>query len=160
MAAQKFQLYNNSILHISQGDESSPLLNINLETDTIKIALFQGASNCATLTHDQYGDLDNEVANGSGYTTGGVTLTSTAWNVVSTNICEFDSDAASWTASGGSIVARFAVMYSDTPASKPLIGVFLLDASSSPGDVTTTTGNDLTITPSANGWFRISINNA
>lgn len=160
MAAQKFQFYNNAVLHIGQGDESSPLLNINLETDTIKLALFTGASNCATLTHDQYGDLTGEVANANGYTTGGVTLGSTTWNIVSTNIAEFDSAAASWTASGGSIVARYAAMYSDTPASKPLLGVFLLDTGTSPGDVTTTTGNDLTITPSANGWFRISINNA
>ena len=48
--------------------------------------------------------------------------------------------AVSWTASGGSIVARFAVLYE---VSGDVLAYCLLD--STPADVTTTAGNTLTI---------------
>ena len=58
-----------------------------------------------------------------------------------------DCDDQVWTASGGSIVARFAVIYSST--SGKLVAYCLLDTT--PADITTTTGNTLTITINASG---------
>jgi hypothetical protein len=58
-------------------------------------------------------------------------------------VATFDTADASFTASGGSIVARFAVVYDDTVTNKDLICYCLLD--SAPADVTVTTGNIMLI---------------
>jgi hypothetical protein len=116
---------------------------INLATDTIKVGLFLSTSNAgsASLATAQYATLTNQHANANGYTTGGVTCASTYTQTGGT--ATFDLADAAWTASGGSIVARFAVIYSDTATNKDLIAYCLLD--STPADVTVTTGNSLTI---------------
>ena len=154
MAAQKFQFYNNAVLDIVSETGTNA---IDLLADGINIALYQSTSNAATLTNRLQSGLTNEVANANGYTTGGIALTSKTLTVVSTNIMEFDSAQVEWTATGGSITARFAVMYANT-ANPTVIGVFLLD--NTPADVTVTDGNPLRVIPSTNGWFRFSINNA
>ena len=59
-----------------------------------------------------------------------------------------------WTASGGSITARYAVIYDDTHASKQAVCVCLLDTT--PADVTATSGNTFTVTMSGSGLFTIS----
>ena len=58
---------------------------INWPSDTIKMALLtsSAAPNLGTWIH--YSDLTNEVANGNGYTTGGVTLTSKTHTVTLAN---------------------------------------------------------------------------
>jgi hypothetical protein len=83
----------------------------DLDANTIKCALFQSTSDANTLTNvnSLLGDLTNEHANANGYTTGGVTVAAT-W-VESAGVTTFDVADAVWTASGGSIVARFAVLY-------------------------------------------------
>jgi hypothetical protein len=128
---------------------------IDMDGDTFKMALFLSTSNCATVTFDEYGDLTNEHANGNGYTTGGDTLVVT-W-AHSTGTTTFDSDDGAWTASGGSIVARFAVIYDDTPTgtpADPLVCYSLLD--NTPADVTVTDGNTLTVEINASGVFTIT----
>jgi hypothetical protein len=125
---------------------------IDMDGDTFKMALFSSTSNAATVTtNTAYTDLTNEVANGNGYTTGGVTLTSVTW-AHSAGTTTFDCDNASWTASGGSIVARFAVIYSST--SGKLVCYCILD--STPADVTIVTGTTYTITIDATGVFTIT----
>jgi hypothetical protein len=146
MAAGKWKLYNTAKEKIGQG-------LIDLDGHTFKMALFLSTSNCDTLTHDELGDLTNQHANGNGYTTGGETLTSVTWSNSSGTIT-FDADNVIWTASGGSITARFAVIYDDTVAGDPLLAVCLLDTA--PADVTATTGNTLTITINASGIFTLS----
>ena len=146
MTVESLQLYNNMTFDI----ESEAVANgIDLANDTIKLALFTSASNAGTLTNATFASLTNEVS-GNGYTATGNTL---ATVVVSTSggTLTFDSDATVFNASGGDIVARFYVLYSDTPTNKPLIGVALLD--DTPADVTVTDGNPMTITPDALGWF-------
>ncbi|TXH15054.1 MAG: hypothetical protein E6R03_08020 [Hyphomicrobiaceae bacterium] len=127
---------------------------------TVKAALLSSSytpSN-GTSGHAVLADLTNEIANGNGYTTGGVTLSSLAATAI-TNGWKFSSGNASWTASGGNIPAwRYCVLYvSGTLWSKtsPLLGYFLGD--SSPADVPATLdGNPLTINCPANGWFDIA----
>jgi hypothetical protein len=62
-----------------------------------------------------------------------------------------------WTASGGSIIARFGVLYGSGTLNghvDPLLAVCLLDTT--PADVTSTTGNTLTIQINAAGVFTTS----
>jgi hypothetical protein len=129
----------------------------DLDANTIKCALFQSTSDANTLTNvnSLLGDLTNEHANANGYTTGGVTVAAT-W-VESAGVTTFDVADAVWTASGGSIVARFAVLYASGTLNghlNPLIAVCLLDTA--PADVIATTGNTLTIQINASGVFTLS----
>ena len=129
---------------------------IDLDGDAFKAALFLSTSNCATLTLDGLAALTNQHANANGYTTGGVALASVTWTE-SSGTLTFDSADPSWTASGGSIVARFAVIYDDTvttPTADPMVCFSLLD--NAPADVTVTDGNTLTLTINANGYFTLA----
>jgi len=119
-----------------------------LDADTYKLALFLSTSNIGAAS-TTYAALTNEHANANGYTTGGnaVTLSRTGTTTVT-----FDTtDPAVWTASGGSIIARYAVLYE---VAGNVLCYCLLD--STPADVTTTTGNTLTITINASGIFTLA----
>ncbi len=127
----------------------------DLDDDSFKIALFLSASDAATLTtgNSNLADLSNQHANGNGYTTGGIALTTT-W-VASTATLTFDyTNSPVWTASGGSIVARFAVIYDDTHGSNGLLCMTTMD--NAPADVTATTGNTLTVDANSSGVFTLT----
>lgn len=145
MAAGKWKLYDTAKLKIGQGI-------IDLDTHAFKIALFTSASNCDTLTHDELADLTNQVAGVNGYTTNGIALSGVTWtNSIGTST--FDFTDVEFTASGGSITARFAVIYDDTVSGDPLLCVCLLDTA--PANVTATSGNSLYIRPGS-GAFTMS----
>jgi hypothetical protein len=95
----------------------------------------------------------NEIANGNGYTTGGVAPTGIALSQ-SGGVVTFTFTSATWTASGTGIPAwRYGVLYylgTLNGKVNPLVAHFLGD--STPADVPlTTSGNPLTITPSGSG---------
>ena len=116
--------------------------------DTYKIALFLSTSNIGAAS-TTYAGLTNEHANANGYITGGnaVTLSKSGTTTVT-----FDStDPAVWTASGGSITARFAVYYE---VGGNVLAYSLLD--DAPADVTATDGNTLTVAIHASGVFTLS----
>jgi hypothetical protein len=103
-------------------------------------------------------DVTNELANGNGYTTGGVSLASLAVTAITSGY-KFSSAAASWTASGTGIPAwRNAVMYisgAQWGLTSPLLGFFLGD--STPADIAlTASGNVLNLNCPANGWFDLT----
>lgn len=125
----------------------------DMDNDTFYMALYLSASNCETLTHDGLSTLNNEHANQYGYITGGEALDTVAWTEVSGTVT-FDCDAEVWTASGGPITCRFAVIYNFTSTGNLLVAFSLLD--NAPADVTATDGNTLTITPNASGIFTLS----
>lgn len=147
MAADAWKKYESFPEYM--GDNS-----IDMDGDTFKMALFLSTSNAATASNSLYGDLTNEHANNNGYTTGGTTVAAT-WTH-SGGTTTFDVADGSWTASGGSIVARFAVIYDDTPVSpaKPLVCWSLLD--NTPANVTATDGNILTVQINASGVFTVT----
>ena len=150
MAAGTFTLYDTVAELLGDG-------TIDLDTNTFKLMLAT-SSYTPSAAHDEYADVSGaEVANGNGYTTGGQALTTVTWSQTS-GVATFDSDDVVWTASGGSITARYAVLYDDTSTGDKLIGYVLLDTT--PADVTATDGNTLTIAPSANGWFQQTVNPA
>lgn len=151
-AAGKFKLYELAKFRIGN-------LTIDLSDATNwKLALFLSTSNCDTLSTGTglYGDLTNEHANANGYTTGGIALSGVTWtNTGGSEAWTFTAPV--FTASGGSIIARSAVIYKNATVNlivKPVLCTCLLDAT--PADVTATTGNTLTITPNASGAFTLS----
>lgn len=136
MAAGSWTIYN-------EFKETLGKKTLDMVNDAFKVALFTSASNAgaATLATAQYATLTNQVANANGYTTTGTSVTP-SWTR-STGTVTFDTSDATWTAAGGSIVARIAVVYDNTSTNKDLIAYCLLDAT--PADVTTTDGNSLTL---------------
>lgn len=124
---------------------------IDLDTDTFKVALLS-SSYTFDATDTVLTDLTGELSTANGYTSGGATLSNVSWTQ-STDTVTFDADDVVWTASGGSIAARFAVIYDDT-ASDSLVACVLLDTT--PADVTATDGNTLTLTWNASGIFTLT----
>lgn len=109
----------------------------DFDTDSFKVALFLSTSNIGA-TSTTYAGVTNEHANANGYTTGGITQAFTLAGTTSVTV-SFTANPV-WTASGGSITARFAVIYE---VGGDVVCYCLLD--STPADVTATTGNTLTI---------------
>jgi hypothetical protein len=124
---------------------------VNFDTDTFKVRLYSSTSNLAA-TSDDATAVTNELSTANGYTAGGAAVTPT-WTR-STGTATFDVSDPSWTASGGSIVARFAAIVDETPTPDRVVAYCLLD--NTPADVTTTTGNTLTIQISASGVFTLT----
>jgi hypothetical protein len=127
---------------------------IDFDTHAFKVNLYLSTSNCDTLSgHDQLTDLTNQVATAFGYTQNTKALTITTANSSGTITID-ETTNPSWTASGGSITARFAVIYDDTHADDIPVCVCLLDTT--PADVTATDGNTFTITMNASGILTLS----
>lgn len=126
---------------------------IDLDTHTHKAVLTNSAPTVGTNT--VLADI-TQIANGNGYTTGGVTLSSVTWaeTGAGTGVWRFSCADFSWTASGGSIGPfRYVVVYDDTPSSPadPLIGYWDYGTA-----LTITDGNTFTDDIQANGIFELS----
>jgi hypothetical protein len=146
-AAGKWKMYEAAGEYAADGTHDLD------DTTNWKLALFLSAGNANTLSVGTgvYGDLTSEHANANGYTTGGAAITGVTW-VRSGNVTTFDCDNVVFTASGGSIVARYAVIYRNATVNsiiKPLLAVCVLDTA--PADVTATDTNTLTISMNASG---------
>jgi hypothetical protein len=118
---------------------------IDLDTDTFKVTLHTSTFAPSASTMTKYADVTNELATANGYTSGGATLSSVTWSQSGATVT-FDAADTTWTAAGGSIVARYAVIRKSGTANgivDPLIAYILLDTT--PADVTTTDGNTLTL---------------
>ena len=124
---------------------------VDLDTHTFKAVLSNTAPVATTGT--VLADI-TQIANGNGYTTGGVTLTSVtlAESGAGTGIWVWTCADFSWTASGGSIATfQYVVIYDDTPSSPadPLVGY--LDYGSA---LVITSGNSFTVDVGASGVIR------
>lgn len=138
MAAGAWTPTNTTTLKIANG-------TFDFDSDTWLMALFTSSSNLGA-TSTTYAGVTNEVANGNGYTTGGesITLTTTTVNTDEVKI-DISTDPV-WTASGGSITARYAAIYE---SGGDIAFYCLLD--NTPADVTVTDGNTLTVAAHTNG---------
>jgi hypothetical protein len=141
--AVTINLYNHTAKRFADGS--------NAVGDTYKVLLATAATFTAADT-TLAGVTYTEVANGNGYTTGGVALTGVAVTTVTTNDAKFDADDASWTASGGSITASYAILYNDTDADDPPVAFIDFDGSESAGDTT-----DFKIVWNASGIFTFTV---
>lgn len=141
MAANAWVIYNQAKLKIHNSV-------IDLDADTLKCGLVLSTYTPAA-THTTWASINsNEHSNGNGYTTGGVTVAGTVTEASGT--ITFDVADPQWTASGGSIVCRYAVLYDSTTGD--LLAYSLLD--NTPADVTVTDTNILTIQINASGVYQ------
>lgn len=120
----------------------------DIDSDTWKLALFLSTSNIGA-TSTTYAGVTNEHANANGYTTGGIGITLTLSGTTTVTV-DISTDPV-WTASGGSITARFGVIYE---VGGNVLVYCLLD--STPADVTATDGNTFTVAANASGVFTFS----
>lgn len=123
----------------------------NAAADTYKIKLYSSATFDATNT-TLAGITGTEATTGTGYTAGGQALSSVTVTTVTTNDAKFDADDVTWTASGGSITASYAVIYNDTDANDPPLAFIDFDGSQSAGDTT-----DFKIVWNASGIFSFTV---
>jgi len=108
--APSISLYNHTSRLFANGtNESSDNYRVMLCT----AATFNATD--ATLA----GITKTEVASGTGYTSGGGLLGNVAVTS-SLNDAKFDADDVTWTASGGSIIASFGILYNQTAGDLPL----------------------------------------
>lgn len=121
----------------------------DFDTDTFKVALFLSTSNIGAAS-TTYAGVTNEHANANGYTTGGISLGALTLAGTTTVTVDDPSDMV-WAAAGGSITARYAVLYEN---GGDVVCYCLLD--STPADVTATDGGTLTIALHANGIFTLA----
>lgn len=112
------------------------------------MALFLSTSNIGAAS-TTYAGLTNEHAAANGYTGGGIAITLTLSGTTTVKV-DIATDPV-WTASGGSITARFAVIYE---VAGNVLCYCLLD--DTPADVTATAGNTLTVAAHANGVFTLA----
>ena len=147
-AAGKWKIYEAAKANIGNG-------LIDLDTHAFIVDLFLSTSNCNTLSVGTglLADLTNQVATANGYTQNNKSLASVTYTQAA-GVATFDSADPVWTASGGSITARFAVVYDDTAVGDPLLCVCLLDTA--PADVTATDGNTFTVQMNASGLWTVS----
>jgi len=123
---------------------------LDFDTNTFKIALFTSGSN--VTSGGPYASATNEVASGSGYTTGGISMGALEVSESAGTVTVTETSASmQWTASGGSLVAYYAAIYK---SAGPIVCYCLLD--STPASVTVTSGNTLTITMHASGIFTLA----
>lgn len=140
-AAGNWTFTNNTRTYMLNG-------TFDWDTDSFKEALLLSTSNigAASTTH---AGVTNEHANANGYTTGGIAVT-IALSGTTTVTVDSTTDPT-WTASGGSIVARFVELYE---VAGNVAAYALLD--STPADVTATAGNTLQIVHSGSGIYSLS----
>jgi hypothetical protein len=121
----------------------------DLNTDTFLVALFLSTSNLGAAS-TTYAGVTNEHANANGYTTGGISYGALALSGTTTVTVDDALDAV-WTASGGSIIAKFAAIYE---SGGNVLCYCLLEAGGA--DVTATAGNTLTLALHASGIFTLA----
>ena len=136
-------LYDHTAKRFAEGS--------NAIADTYKVMLCTSATFTAADT-TLAGITKTEVANGNGYTTGGAALSNAAVTTVTTNDAKFDADDVTWTASGGSVTASYAILYNDTDSNDPPLAFIDFGGSQSAGD-----GTDFKIVWNASGIFTFTV---
>ena len=126
---------------------------IDWGSDTIKVVLLAPTYTPDQAAHDYYDDISaHEVANGNGYTTGGVTLTNKTEAFVG-QVKKFDADDTIW-AAPTTLAARYAALVDTTPATagtKPLI------AYADFGETVSSTNGEFKIQWHADGIFKVTV---
>ena len=132
-------VYNHTAARFASG--------ANAAGDTYKVKLLTAATFDATHT-TLTATGGTEATTGTGYTAGGATLANVAVTTVTTNDAKFDADDVTWTASGGSITASYAILYNDTDTDDPPVAFIDFGGSESASD-----GTDFLIVWNASGIF-------
>jgi hypothetical protein len=137
--AVTISLYNHTAAKFADGSFAA--------ADTYKVKLLTAATFDATHT-TLAATGGTESTTGTGYTAGGQALTGVAVTTVTTNDAKFDANDLTWSASGGSIVASYAILYNDTDTNDPPLAFIDFGGSESAG-----TGTNFLIVWNASGIF-------
>lgn len=119
----------------------------DLDSNTFKMALFLSTSDLGASS-TTFAGVSDEHAAANGYTAGGVAVTLALSGTTEVKV-DIETDPV-WTASGGSITARWAAIYE---VGGDVLCYCLLD--STPADVTATSGNTLTVAAHSSGVFTL-----
>jgi hypothetical protein len=124
-------------------------LATSLDGETNNLALVTDSESPLFDTHDFHADLTGEVPNGSGYTTGGATITTTAVSLTS-GVLDYDCDPVSWASStiSNAMASIHITNVSGTATDELVVLQDFVTAVS-------TTNGTLTVTPHANGVFTL-----
>jgi hypothetical protein len=147
LTAVKFELVNKSLAN----------KEIDFDSDTIKCALLSAYTPDASATGHQYWSQVKAAgteAVGTGYTAGGVTLTSVTWTQTG-GVWALKGTIPAWNTTGGSLAAAYAVFYDGTPATdatRPVICYWNLDGA---GGTQTSSNGTFTLTQNASGIFTL-----
>jgi hypothetical protein len=125
---------------------------VDWDSDTIKVALLSSSYTADQDAHDYFNDVSSFEISGTGYTTGGVTLTSKTITYDSANNV-IVLDAADTTWSSSTLTARYAVIYDSTGTASTSALIGYVDFGS---DQSSTNGN-FTITWDSTGIVRITV---
>lgn len=131
MAAGTWTLTNTGRTNLLNG-------TFDIDSDTWKMTLHSSSSDVSAATTTI---PSGQLSTANGYTSGGQTVTLALSGTTSVTVTL--SAPVVWTAAGGSIAARYAVL---TESGGNVLAYVLLD--SAPADVTATTGNTLTVSNS------------
>lgn len=139
MAAGKWLFTNEFITKLASG-------TFDFSGHTFKVALFASTTNLGAGS-TTYSGVSNEVANGNGYTTGGVAVTIALSGTTTVTV---DSNDPEWTGSGAGFSARRAALY-DVTAGR-IVCYSILDSA----DVTWAASETKAIQLHANGYFQMA----
>jgi hypothetical protein len=128
--------------------------DVALRSATLKATL-HSSSYTFSATDSVYASLTNELSTANGYTSGGVALSSVSWDQ-SSGTATLDAADTEWTANGGTITARRAVVRAigtfNSQEDPLLFSVLMNDA---PADVEATSGNKIILQWHASGIFTL-----
>ena len=128
------------------------LSGANAVGDAYRINLYTALpANLTATTKTAAESGATQLATANGYTQNSMALTGVAVTITTTDDATFDANDVTWTASGGSIAAAFAMVYNDTDTDDP--PVFRIDFD---GTVTATAGVPFVIQWNASGIFTVS----
>lgn len=136
-------LYNHTAKRFADGT--------NAVGDTYKLKLLTAATYNAT--HETLAATGGtESTAGTGYTTGGATLSGVAVEQVTTNDAKWDANDVTLTASGGSIAAAYGIIYNDTDTNDPPVAFIDFDGTQTAGD-----GTDFKVVWNASGIVTFTV---
>lgn len=124
---------------------------VQLENDDLKGILLNASHNFNPALENYSQISANEIAGSFGYLQGGVSLTGKLY-VQTGGVVKFSSNQYSWSAVGGSIVARNSVIYDDDTVSPA--DALLIDINFGTSDESAGAGTDFIVNPDpTNGWY-------
>lgn len=145
MTASEWYIYDEFLEQLGNGLH-------DFSNDTLKVSLHTSSYVPDTETDTSQSSLGNEVS-GSGYSSGGNSVGNTSWSV-SSGEATLNGDDVTFTADGGSITCRTAVLFNASAGgSNDVIAYTVLD--SSPADVEAEDGESLIIQIDELGLFSL-----
>jgi hypothetical protein len=142
--APSITLYNHTRARFLSGE--------NLITDEYRINLYTVLPANLTATTKAAAETGaTQLSTANGYTQNTKVLSSPAVTIVTTDDSMFDAPDVSWTATGGSLAANFAMAWNNTDASGPPL--FRMDFD---GTITATNGIPLVIVWNVGGIFSLT----